>query len=225
MSTTPAQIAANQANAQLSTGPKTAEGKAKSPLNAVSTGLTGRTVLLPTDDTKAYSDHMANYFVRFEPATPEEEELVQELAETKWRLNRIPQLEEDLWALGSVTFAKMFEDQPDEVRPGLIRAHTFVTFGKRFDNLFLQESRLNRRYDKLVKQLSELKLRRQAAESERQALAARAAKPNGFEFSTPKPVLWVPATEEPSSAEEAEISDRIAGKFTGKQTPGKKSAA
>jgi len=45
-----AQIAANKNNAQQSTGPVSAAGKAKSSLNAVKTGLTGRTVLLPGDD-------------------------------------------------------------------------------------------------------------------------------------------------------------------------------
>ena len=50
----PKQLAANQANSQLSTGPKTPEGKATSSLNAVKTGLTGRTVLLPGDDAAAY---------------------------------------------------------------------------------------------------------------------------------------------------------------------------
>ena len=40
-------------------------------------------------------------------------------------------------------FANMFEDQPEDIRPGLIRAHTLLTFGKRFDNLALQESRLH----------------------------------------------------------------------------------
>ncbi|MBV9938821.1 MAG: hypothetical protein JO150_09975 [Acidobacteriaceae bacterium] len=39
------RLAANRANAQWSTGPQTPEGKAKSSLNAVKTGLTGRTVL------------------------------------------------------------------------------------------------------------------------------------------------------------------------------------
>jgi hypothetical protein len=39
-------------NAQLSTGPRSAEGKAVS-MNAVKTGLTGRTVLLPSDDAEA----------------------------------------------------------------------------------------------------------------------------------------------------------------------------
>ena len=49
-----AQIKANRANAQNSSGPKSPEGKAKSSLNAVKTGLTGRTVLLPGDDAAAY---------------------------------------------------------------------------------------------------------------------------------------------------------------------------
>src|SRR4051794_15884848 len=39
----PSQLAANRANSQLSTGPKSPEGKAKSSLNAVKTALTGRT--------------------------------------------------------------------------------------------------------------------------------------------------------------------------------------
>jgi hypothetical protein len=197
----PAQVVANQANAQLSTGPTTAEGKAKSSLNAVSTGLTGRTVLLPSDDAKAYSDHMANIFVRFDPRTPEEEELVQELAQTKWRLLRIPQLEEDIYALGSVTFGNLFEDQLEEVRAGLIRAHTFVTYGKRFDNLYLQESRLTRRHSTLLNQLSDLKLQRQAEEHEREAALVRAApkKRNGFEFSTEGKISWEPALELPAA--------------------------
>src|SRR5689334_12138576 len=48
----------NQANAQLSTGPRSEEGRAKSSLNAVKTGLTGRTVLLPSDDVAEYERHL-----------------------------------------------------------------------------------------------------------------------------------------------------------------------
>ena len=50
----PNRLAANRANAQLSTGPTSLAGKAKSSLNAVKTGLTGRTVLLPTEDAVLY---------------------------------------------------------------------------------------------------------------------------------------------------------------------------
>jgi hypothetical protein len=60
-----AQLAANRQNSQLSTGPKTEAGKAKSSLNAVKTGLTGRTVLLPSDDAAAYEAHVARFFAEY----------------------------------------------------------------------------------------------------------------------------------------------------------------
>ncbi len=44
------KLKANRENATHSTGPKTEEGKKISSHNALKTGLTGRTVLLPTDD-------------------------------------------------------------------------------------------------------------------------------------------------------------------------------
>ncbi len=65
---TSAQITANQKNAQLSTGPTSETGKAKSSMNAVKTGLTGRTILLPSDDAALYETHIAEFFKRYEPA-------------------------------------------------------------------------------------------------------------------------------------------------------------
>src|SRR4051812_25833591 len=87
------RLAANRANALLSTGPTTSEGKAVSSLNAVKTGLTGRTILLPSEDADAYEAHMARYQEEFQPVGEREKTLVQNLAETQWRLNRIPSLE------------------------------------------------------------------------------------------------------------------------------------
>jgi hypothetical protein len=84
------RLAANRANAQLSTGPTTPAGKAKSSLNAVKTGLTGRTVLLPSEDAEAYAAHLARYQEEFQPVGVRETQLVQNLADTQWRLDRIP---------------------------------------------------------------------------------------------------------------------------------------
>jgi hypothetical protein len=61
------QIAANQRNAQLSTGPTSETGKAKSSLNAVKTALTGRTVLLPSDDAAEYERHISAYEKELQP--------------------------------------------------------------------------------------------------------------------------------------------------------------
>src|SRR6185437_8296580 len=72
-----AQVAANRANAQLSTGPSSNEGKATSCLNAVKTGLTGRTVLLHTDDAAEYQHYLAAYEKEFSPVGQRECDLVQ----------------------------------------------------------------------------------------------------------------------------------------------------
>ena len=106
---TPRRLAANRANAQLSTGPKTPEGRAKSSLNAVKTGLTGRTVLLPSEDAEAYETHLLQYLEEFQPVGVRETQLVQNLADTQWRLDRIPSLENGIFALGRMRYADRLE--------------------------------------------------------------------------------------------------------------------
>jgi hypothetical protein len=74
-----AKLAANQANAQLSTGPRTDIGKQTSSKNALKTGLTGQTVLLPTDHLPAYEALIARFQKKYNPANPEETTLVQSM--------------------------------------------------------------------------------------------------------------------------------------------------
>ncbi len=64
---TESQINANRANAQHSTGPSSPEGKLKSSHNAVKTGLTGRTILLPTDDAAAYENFVEILKRKYQP--------------------------------------------------------------------------------------------------------------------------------------------------------------
>jgi hypothetical protein len=86
----------NQANAQHSTDPRTESGKRRSSLNALRHGLTARTAVLPTEDAAAYEQHCRQFENEHQPSTPTETQLVQELADTSWRLNRIPLLEAEL---------------------------------------------------------------------------------------------------------------------------------
>ena len=94
------QLAANRANAQLSSGPTSSEGKAKVSHNALKTGLTGRTVLLPSEDVAVYQAHVERIFKQFSPLEDEEKRLAQSLADTLWRLERIPSLEAGIYAIG-----------------------------------------------------------------------------------------------------------------------------
>jgi hypothetical protein len=153
---TAAQIAANQANAQLSTGPTSETGKAKSSLNAVKTGLTGRTVLLPGDDAALYEAHVSHVIERYQPADDEERNLVQSLADTEWRLLRIPSLEMGIYAVGRLEFAELFSNEDEAVRNHLIEAKIFLAYQRQLNNLSIQENRLRRQREKDTVVLREL---------------------------------------------------------------------
>jgi hypothetical protein len=86
----------NQENAQHSTGPRTPSGKLRSSLNALTHGLTGRTVPLSSEDPADYQRHAQAFFNEYQPQGPTERQLVQELIDTSWRINRVPALEADV---------------------------------------------------------------------------------------------------------------------------------
>jgi hypothetical protein len=88
--------AINRANSQHSTGPRTESGKQRSSLNALRHGLTAQTAVLPTEDPEAYQRHVQQFLDEYAPATATETQLVHEIANTAWRLNRIPFLEAEL---------------------------------------------------------------------------------------------------------------------------------
>jgi hypothetical protein len=116
-----AQLEANRANSQLSTGPRSERGKARSSLNAVKNGLTGRTVLLPGDDAALYECHVSRFFTEFKPVGERETELVQSLTDAQWRMNRIPALEMGIYALARLNFKDMFAQEEPAVREALIQ--------------------------------------------------------------------------------------------------------
>ncbi|MBV8807158.1 MAG: hypothetical protein JO033_00670 [Acidobacteriaceae bacterium] len=194
---TDAQIKANRENAKLSTGAKTESGKAKSSLNAVKTGLTGRTVLLPGDDAEAYQKHVASFFDRWKPAADDERNLVQSLADTEWRLLRVPALEMGIYAIGRLEFASEFANEDEAVRKHLIEAKVFLAYRKDLNNLSIQESRLRRQRERDTETLKQLQYQRAQSAKARLDKAARlyihAVKENtngefdlaqfGFEFS------------------------------------------
>ena len=152
--------------------PRTEEGKAKSALNALKTGLTGRTVLLFAEETPAYQHHLAAFEEEYRPVGLRECELVQSIADTFWRLARIPALETAIFAKGRLEFADLFEE------PHLIDAHTFLTYEKQIRNLHLQEARLVRRREKETAELRSLQQQRKEGEAVKVGSNFQLAKPN-----------------------------------------------
>jgi hypothetical protein len=145
---TAAQVTASRLNGGLSHGPTSEEGKATSSLNALKTGLTGRTVLLPSEDAALYEAHLAQFRDRYQPVGDQELALVQSLADTNWRLARIPSLEMGIYALGRLEFADLFPDYDEGSRKILIEAKTFLASQRQLVNLGVQEGRLRRQAEK-----------------------------------------------------------------------------
>ncbi len=94
----PTRAEINRANSQHSTGPRTPAGKQRSSLNALRHGLTGHVIVLPSEDRAAYETHTQRLFDDLQPKGALEEQLVQSLADTSWRINRIAALETNLLA-------------------------------------------------------------------------------------------------------------------------------
>jgi len=84
----------NRANSRYSTGPRTEAGKQRSSQNALRHGLTAQSVVVPAAEQAAYQELCTKFFDEYQPATATEAALVQLLADTSWRLNRILQLED-----------------------------------------------------------------------------------------------------------------------------------
>jgi len=78
------QIAANRLNAQKCTGPKTAEGKARSSQNALKTGIDARSDLIEGESPEQYEFLTTEYYTRFNPTVPEERCLVDTLIRSEW---------------------------------------------------------------------------------------------------------------------------------------------
>jgi hypothetical protein len=150
----------NKANAQHSTGPKTKSGKQRSSLNALRHGLTGQIIVLPCDDLEAYQHHVQNFTAEFRPQGATESQLVQSLADTAWRQNRVCALENNLLTLGIVHKPDQLDDAPAQVQQALSTAASLDSQTRALANLSLHSQRLARQFEKTLDLLRKLQSER-----------------------------------------------------------------
>ncbi len=141
------QIAANRRNALRSTGPRTEAGKRSSRLNSYKHGLTAHLDPMSAEQQQARDAFIADLINGFQPVGPAEHELARSIAETRWRLNRVPLIESQLFAAADAPF-------PDDP------AHLHL--------LTIYEMRLSRRAQSELRQLLSLQNAR-VAKAEREA--------------------------------------------------------
>ncbi len=91
---TSAQAAANQANAQLSTGATSPEGKHAISFNALRHGLAGRFLILPHENENEFKELFHGLQHEHRPSTPTEHLLVEGMAQHYWLAQRALNLQQ-----------------------------------------------------------------------------------------------------------------------------------
>ena len=86
----PKQIEANKANAKLSTGPKSKDGKERSRMNSRKHGLTAKMLVIAGENEDDFDQLRADLTDEHDPQSALEAELVERLAGILWRLRRVP---------------------------------------------------------------------------------------------------------------------------------------
>ena len=148
----------------LSTGPKTPEGKAKCRLNAYRHGLTGQLHIQSPDEQQAYDKHSQITLVGLAPVGDFECALAQSVANDLWRLNRAAAIESGMFALGTRQIPA--DTGAPQVAEALAQTHTWDRESHNLQLLTIYEQRIQRSVDKNLNRLDALRTRREQAAKE-----------------------------------------------------------
>ncbi len=158
MSTT-LQISANRRNSQLSTGPRSATGKAASSQNAFKTGIYSNSEIVRGENPAHLDALAAAYYSRFQPVLPEESCLVDILIHSEWILRRLRRAEAELCELNTL-------QSEDNFDPGELELARAVDCDDSIVLLRLQRrvDSTQRNYLRALKELKQLQADRPAAQ-------------------------------------------------------------
>lgn len=96
MASSQAKIAANRQNAQLSSGPRSVPGKARSSGNAIRHGLCAKRMVIPGEDEAEFADFRNRLWVDIDPKPGLEEALAERIIGALWRLRRAGRIEVEI---------------------------------------------------------------------------------------------------------------------------------
>ena len=166
------QIEANRRNAQLCTGPKTQEGKARSSQNALKTGLHSQKEVIATESQEEYDALAADFHNHYAPANPHERSLVDALVRYEWLSRRYMAADTALWNFSLV------DNKTEHGKAFMYHAENLSRAGRYFNNA-------RRGYAATMKEL-------EAAQAARKPIPSR-----DFKGAVTQPPATEPAPNQP----------------------------
>ncbi len=181
-----AQLRANRANAQKSTGPRTPEGKDRSRLNATTHNITGLASLRTGPEQDAFDAYFVRLLPGFNATSDLEHELASRIIDVMFRLARISTLEVNILAVGD-SEAEPAVHSDDPVAHALAQAKNFIRDSRALTNLSLYEQRLSRTLAKDLDTLQRLQHPKPSKDSNNPGRAAKPPRPDVIRFGYPDP--------------------------------------
>jgi hypothetical protein len=121
---------------------------------------------MPTEDLHAYQLHLKSFTDEYKPEGATESHLVQALADTSWRLNRVAALETNLLTLGMAHATCPVSGAPPQIQDALALVSALESQSKALANLSMHSQRLSRQFERTVAQLRELQETRSAQQKQ-----------------------------------------------------------
>jgi hypothetical protein len=138
-------------NAQKSTGPRTAIGKAISSANALKSGLYSESHVVKGESAAGLDTLTAEYYAGYRPTTAAQRALVDTLTHNEWLLRRLRRVETDLWNQG----IEFIEERKHFSQDHLL-ADTFSNKQETLARLQRRIDSLDRAYHRALKALRQL---------------------------------------------------------------------
>ena len=206
---TEAQIRANRRNALRSTGPRTPEGKARSSRNHLVHGLTA-TGLLDHESPGLLTAIHEDFRRDFDPQTSVEEVLVERMALAYFRLGRFSHIEADLLQREEAepTHEQLHEKYGDDENKlryiwnarqyGRV-TRSYLANQKTLHRLSLYEVRLQRDFDRALRDLQRLQRERPPAPPAPPPVALPSEPPPPTPIRSPQPPMTAPSDRTPAA--------------------------
>jgi hypothetical protein len=175
---TAAQITANRANAQHSTGPNSVEGKAVASRNALKLGIYAKSIVIPGEDQEELEKLTEEYERDIAPVGAVETTLAETVIRSAWFMRRVARIEAEVV---HARLAARENSGPHAL--GDIYIEDAAT-GKLFESLARRHQALQRAYYRALKELRELRQARSQA-AMFAAMARQSAAAPGL--TTPQP--------------------------------------
>ena len=190
------QIKANRENAKKSTGPRTNSGKSRTSKNALKHGLLAQDAVLPGEDPAEFDQHLTSFEETYLPRNRVEKEIVRQIADVSWRMQRLSRIETAVIAAGidntrrssslfNYETGPMPEDRQERTH---ILGWTMLTRTKLLDSLARYDGRLGRRFFRGVELMIDIR------REERQLREAREAENAG----ATTPIHYLPDDDPPA---------------------------